>query len=482
MALAEYSAKMAVCVICVFLDGKRQTSSPCGNLPRTLFMNKRETRRNFIKKSAVAAGAVAATPYFNWNEKAFANQEKNDRPNIGCIGVGSMGSGDARGHAGFGDIVAVCDVDERHANRAKEAKNIGKGKADVYGDYRKVLDRKDIDVVSIVTPDHWHIKIAVEALEAGKHVFCQKPLTLTLEENQLIRKACEKHKDRVFLVGTQQRSDKNKFLRAVNMVQKGLLGKIKKVTVGINGSPTGGPFPVAEVPKELNWEMWQGQAAQKEYREKRCHYQFRWWYEYSGGKFTDWGAHHVDIAMWALDKNGSKQGPVEVDGTDSKHPVPYKDGYATVDDSYNTSHDFSVVHRFADGIIMDVTSRGDNGITFEGDKGKIFVNRGKITGKPIEENWDKDAFTAEDVSKLYKGKPHEGHKNNFYRCIREGGLTVSDPFSHVQAMAACHLSVIAARLGRKIKWNPLTETIIGDEQAESFQARERREGYDILKV
>lgn len=440
------------------------------------------TRRDVMKAAAVATGAIAATPYFPWSEKAFANQDKNDRPNIGCIGVGSMGSVDARGHANFGNIVAVCDVDERHALRAKNDDRIGKDVADAYGDYRKVLDRKDIDAVSIVTPDHWHIKIAVEALEAGKHVFVQKPLTLTLEENQLIRRACEKHSNLAFLVGTQQRSDRNKYMRAVNMVQKGLLGKIKHVTVGINGSPTGGPFPVAEVPKELNWEMWQGQAPLQEYRARRCHYEFRWWYEYSGGKFTDWGAHHVDIAMWALDKNGSKQGPASVDGTNCEHPVAYKDGNPTVDDCYNTSHKFSVIHTFDDGVTMDVTSHGDNGITFEGTKGRIFVNRGKITGTPIQENWDKDAYTNDDVTKLYKGKPYEGHKNNFYRCIREGGLTVSDPFSHVQAMSVCHLSTIAARLGRKFKWDPASENIIGDEQAASMQARKRREGYEILEV
>lgn len=444
--------------------------------------NSQSTRRQVLKNTALGAGAIASTPYFNWSEKAFANQDKNDRPTIGCIGVGSMGTGDAQGHARFGDVVAVCDVDERHALRAKNHERIGKGKADVYGDYRKVLERNDIDTVSIVTPDHWHIKIAVEALEAGKHVFVQKPLTLTLEENQLIRRACEKHPELAFLVGTQQRSDRNKFMRAVNMVQKGLLGDIKHVTVGINGSPTGGPFPVADVPKELDWEMWQGQAPAKAYRERRCHYEFRWWYEYSGGKFTDWGAHHVDIAMWALNKNGAKQGPTSVDGTDSKHPVEFKDGNPTVDDSYNTSHDFSVIHTFDDGITMDVTSRGDNGITFEGTKGRIFVNRGKITGKPIEENWDKDAYTDQDVANLYKGKPHEGHKDNFYRCIREGGLTVSDPFSHIQAMAVCHLSAIAARLNRKLKWDPVNEKIVGDDLAASMQSRERREGYDILKV
>jgi predicted dehydrogenase len=440
----------------------------------------RVDRRRFIGGAAI--GAISAVPYFTWQEAAFANVSQNDRPNIGCIGVGSMGSGDARAHATFGNIVAVCDVDEAHALRAKNAGNIGKGKSDHYGDYRKVLDREDIDVVSIVTPDHWHIKIAVEALEAGKHVFCQKPLTLTLEENRLIRNACKKHPKQAFLVGTQQRSDRGRFLRAVNMVQKGLLGDIKRVTVGINGSPKGGPFPVAEVPKTLNWDMWQGQAPVQEYRTRRCHYEFRWWYEYSGGKFTDWGAHHVDIAMWALNRNSAGDGPVEVDGTNCQHPVDYKDGHALVNDAYNSSHVFSVLHKFADGVVMDVTSHGDNGITFEGTKGKIFVNRGKITGVPIEESWDKDLYSDEDVVALYKGKPYEGHKNNFYRCVREGGLTVSDPFSHLQAMAVCHLSTLAARLGRKIKWDPKTEQVVGDKQANSFTGRERRKGFEILEV
>jgi len=237
------------------------------------------TRRDFLKKSAAAAAVGGAVPYFAWSEKAFANQSANDRPRIGCIGVGSMGSGDAHGHANFGDIVAVCDVDSKRADKAKNDGNIGKGKADAYGDYRKVVERKDIDVVSVVTPDHWHVKIAIEALEAGKHVFSQKPLTLTLEENQLIRNACKKHDKQVFLVGTQQRSDSGKFLRAVNMVQKGLLGDIQKITVGINGSPTGGPFPKVDPPAELDWNMWLGQAPKVDYIQRRCHYEFRWWYE-----------------------------------------------------------------------------------------------------------------------------------------------------------------------------------------------------------
>lgn len=445
-------------------------------------------RRHFLQTTSGAAlGAAlpltggAIIPYYAWSAPDFSNRSKNDRPQIGCIGTGSMGTGDAQDHARFGDVVAVCDVDRNHAENAKNHDRIGKGKADVYVDYRQVLERADIDVVSIVTPDHWHVKIALEALAAGKHVFCQKPLSLTLEENQLIRAACQKYADRVFFVGTQQRSDRDRFLRAVNMVQKGLLGDIKKVTVAIDGSPTGGPFPVAEVPEQLNWDLWQGPAPAHDYRERRCHYEFRWWYEYSGGKFTDWGAHHVDIAQWALNENGAGQGPISFDGTDAKHPVEYKDGHATVLDSYNTSHDFSIGCQFASGTEMVITSRGDNGVLFEGTKGRLFVNRGRIAGKPIEENWDEGQFEQSDVEALYKGKPFEGHKANFYRTISEGGLPVSDVYSHVQIMNTCHLAAIAARLGRKIQWDPQSEKIVGDEQAAAFFARQPRAGFEYLR-
>ncbi len=439
-------------------------------------------RRAFLRKSAtVAAGAVAA-PYLLSASGARASMSANDRLLIGCVGLGGMGVGDAHEHNNFGDIVAVCDVDAKRMEAAKNDPQIGKGKADAFGDYRRVLDRKDIDIVSVVTVDHWHIKVAVEALMAGKHVFCQKPLTLTLEENQLIRNACKKYNKQAFLVGTQQRSTRHLFLRAVNMVQKGLLGDIKKITVGINGGDVGGPFQKTTPPPELNWEMWLGQAPEVQYIPQRCHYQFRWWYEYSGGKFTDWGAHHVDIATWAIQQDKQGMGPIEIDGADSKHPVPFKDGYPTVDDCYNTAHDFAVKCKFANGTQMIVTSRGDNGVLFEGTKGRMFVNREKITGKPIEENWDEGKFTDDDVVKLYKGKPYEGHKSNFYRCIREGGLPVSDVFSHVQAMNTCHLCAIAARLGRTIKWDPQAEKIVGDDQAAAFFARKPRPGYEIPRV
>jgi predicted dehydrogenase len=313
-------------------------------------------------------------------------------------------------------------------------------------------------------------------------VFCQKPLTLTIEENQLIRNACKKYKDRVFIVGTQRRTERDLFVRAVNMVQKGLLGEIKKIVVGINPSTVGGPFPKLAPPKELDWNRWLGQTPMVDYIAERCHYNFRWWYAYSGGKFTDWGAHFIDTATWAIQQDRGGMGPIEIDGTDAKHPVPFKDGYPTVENCYNTAHDFAVKCKFPSGIEMIVDSRSDAGIRFEGVKGRIFVDMGRIVGKPIEEKWDEGKYGPDDLVRLYKGKPYESHKANFFRCIREGGLPVSDVFSHVQVLNTCHLCAIAARLGRVIHWDPQDETILHDEQAAAFLARPRRPEFDIPKV
>ena len=464
---------------------------------------KNTNRREFLKRSTVAAVAAGLTPYlFSGAQPAFA-QAASDRLRMGCIGVGSMGRGDAHGFNGLVDIVALCDVDAKHLEYAlgeNYGKRDGSGKSspDTYKDYRKILDRDDIDVVSVVTPDHWHVKIAIEALQAGKHVFCQKPLTLTVEENQLIRAACKKY-DKVFQVGTQQRSQRNEFALATLMIRKGLLGDIKNMICDIGGSPTCRPIPKADVPPTLDFEMWLGQAPLVDYvatsetaqegkavwpRNSRTHYEFRWWYEYSGGKFTDWGAHHIDCALWAIDRLGEGQGPVRFKPIVFDHPVPYKDGYPTQDNRYNTSQNFDIECTFADGVTLRVASRSEdgNGILFEGTRGKIHVSRGRIAGRlfdAIKENV-RELFPDEEFNKLYNGKKFEGHKENFISCIRDGGLPVSDVFSHVQAMNVCHLSAIAARLGREVDWDPKTEKT-GDAQSQGFLAREQRKGYEISR-
>lgn len=455
----------------------------------------RHSRRDFLKTAAVVGGGVFV-PGWSLNGRTCAADFKtpSERPIVGCIGTGKRHRGVSYMAMQYTMVTALCDVDTSHFGPAKkwisEIQGSDRG-VTLHEDYREILDRDDIDVVTITTPDHWHAKIAIEAMRAGKDVYCEKPLSLTIEEGKQIVKVV-KETGRVIQVGTQQRTAfEQRFLKAVALIRAGRIGRVKRVQCAVGEGPTSPTLPVTSPPKTLNWERWLGQAPLVDFRSapsgekdpySRGHYTFRWWYEYSGGKFTDWGAHHVDIATWAIEHDKEGMGPIEIDGTDANHPVPFKDGYPTVDDCYNTAHDYAVRCKFANGIEMTVDSRSNNGILFEGTKGRIFVSRGKITGKPIEENWDEGKFGDEDLMRLYKGKTPEGHKNNFYRSIREGGLPLSDVYSHVQALNTCHLCAIAARLGRAIKWDPKAEKIIGDEQAASFFAREQRKGYEIPSV
>src|SRR5579872_2264176 len=320
-------------------------------------------RRGFLKTSSLAALAGSSLPYWSTSESALALgfQSASERPVAGCIGTGDRWRGGIRpALMQFADVAAVCDVDLFHLRWGQDLVDREQGKrvnrqVAMHEDYRRILDRKDIDVVTIVTPDHWHSKIAIEALKAGKDIYCEKPLTLTIDEGKQIIKVLNETK-RVFQVGTQQRSEGgNKetpqyFLTAVALVKAGRIGSVKKVTCHINGAPGSGPIPIAEVPLGMNWDMWLGQAPYVDYRsgnfgnnprypESRTHYEFRWWYEYSGGKMTDWGAHHVDIAQWAIGMD--KTGPVSVQGT-ANHPVPLKDGVPTEDDRYNAATTFNV--------------------------------------------------------------------------------------------------------------------------------------------
>ena len=449
-------------------------------------------RRQFLKGSSAAVAGATLTPYLLSSAQPVRAQAPSDRLRVGCVGVGSMGRGDAHDFSNLADVVAICDVDSEYGI-AETLKNptIGKirdgkrqGAPDTCKDYRRILDRNDIDIVSIVTTDPWHVKICIEALQAGKHVFCQKPLTLTVEEGQLTRNAVKKYPKLVFQIGSQQRSQRDQFATACLMVRKGMLGEIRKMTVDIGGGDVGGPFQKTTPPDSLDFDMWLGQCPVVEYIPQRVHYQFRWWYEYGGGKFTDWGAHHIDFAHWALNEVAEGQGPVSFNPIKANHPVPFKDGYPTVDDCYNTSHEFEISCKFASGVEMLVVnnSRDGNGILIEGTRGRIHVDRGRIRGRGFEDGVQ-NSLTEDDFTELFNGKKFDGwHKRNFIDCIREGGLPISDVISHIQAMNSCHLCAIAARLGREIKYDPKTEKILGDDQASTFLAREWRKGFEIPRV
>jgi len=454
------------------------------------------SRRDFLKTSTGAAAAGLLTPYFLTAARAQTTPAKNDRPLIGCIGNGGMGTGDARKAAAFGDIVAVCDVDRTRAEKAAADPKIGMGKAQIFGDYRKLLDRKDIQIVTISTPDHWHSRIAIDAMKAGKDIYCQKPLTLTIDEGKTLCKVLQQTK-RVFQVGTQQRSENNNmFLTAVAVAQSGRLGKIRRVTACISDAPAGGPFEKVAPPPELDWDMWLGQAPKVDYIKERCHYTFRWWYEYSGGKMTDWGAHHVDISQWALGMQDS--GPISIEPVSATLPVTLKDGMPTKDDYFNTPTNFLVRCMYANGVELlivdaflpeqvkdefrtknkDGSYKKDNGILFEGEKGWMFVSRSKLVGPAVDE-LKANPIPDEVLIKLRHGKPLGSHMENFILCTQDRGLPVSDLATHHRSMTVCHLANIAIRLGRKLKWDPKSEQIVGDPQANAWQSRAQRKGFEV---
>ena len=372
----------------------------------------------------------------------------------------------------YGDVVAIADVD-RHVREQARA-SFGSTPR-IFEDYRQLLDRSDVDVVLIATPDHWHAKMLIDAVRAGKDVYCEKPLTLTVDEGRHILKAVEET-DRVVQVGTWQRSD-SRFRLAAEMVRQGRIGKLLRVTCATDKNPTGGPFTTQPIPGHFNWDLWQGQTPDRPYIPERSHYTFRWWYEYSGGKMTDWGAHHIDIAQWAIDSL-----PVSIDG---RATLPQSPG----EDSYNVAVDFEADIEYANGVKLLIRDNGRNGILFEGDAGRIFVNRGSINGKPVEDlaksPLSRDQFSLYSSDNLDRpdraGKLDAiiNHMGNFYDCCLSRQTPISSVLSQHQSVTTCHLANISQRIGRPLQWNPESERFVGDTEADAWLAREQRQGYEV---
>jgi predicted dehydrogenase len=455
-------------------------------------MSMQSNRREFLKRS-LAAGAIVTLPG-SWPGRARA--DVNSQMTVAAIGVGgsrgafSQGGHVARRAAQHARMVAVCDVDEVHM--AEFNKDFG-NKLAQYADYRQLLEREKPDVVTIGTPDHWHVPIAIAALHAGCDVYCEKPLTLTIEEGFRIRDAV-KETGRVFQVGTQQRSEHDLlFLKAIAIVGSGRLGKNVNAIAAIGGTPGEvGPYPSTSPPEGLDWDMWVGPAQQAEYSQARRK-EFRWYYDYSGGKMTDWGAHHIDIAQWALGHDHS--GPVKVAGRGKFTPlvpkkfdwVAYFEGRASLANGYQTPMQFNIDCHYADGSLLHVCDsyvrptekiQFDNGILFEGDDGRIFVNRGALNGKPIENMTESEQKALhEQVIALYRGHEPGDHMRDFFDCVKSRATPISDVETHHRTMTTCHLCNIALMLGRELKWDPQKEAFHGDEQATVLMTRPRREKF-----
>ena len=460
-------------------------------------------RRRFLGSTLAS---IAGSGFFTSTQPASAARFKSasEQPVAGFIGTGIRFHNIAPEATEYGPNAAVCDLDAVQLGRAKQVilqqhHKLGRPLVvATYEDYRHVLDRSDIDVVFIATPDHWHTKIAIEAMQAGKDIYCEKPLTLTIREGQQILDVM-KRTGRIVQVGTQQRTEYDSmFAKAVAVVRDGRIGKPKEITVAIGGSLESPTLPEVDVPKHLNWERWLGQAPLTSYRQGdiihkdgwgagfplgRAHRYYRGWYEYSGGKLTDWGAHHVDIALWAVDKLRDDIGPVGIEPLMVEHPVPFKGGMPQEDDRFNAATKFKVRLTFADGLVMMVRHSADdlgfeNGVMFQGTQGRFLVNRGKLVGKPIEE-LEKNPLPDDALTQLYGQQPPQSHIENFMTCVKTREQPISDVSSHNRMMAICHAINVALRLNRQLTFDPKTDEFIGDAEANTFVERPQRRGYEI---
>ena len=434
------------------------------------------SRRQFLTGSLAGLAAAGLPTWFARRAEAAEAERMsiapkkigpNDTIQFGVIGPGGskggyrMGLGDARGIAGHEGckIIAACDVDAQHLAEAVEAFGPDcKG----YRDFRELLARKDIDAVVIGTPDHWHTIISIEAMKAGKDVYCEKPLTLTIDEGKKLVKVW-RETERVFQTGSQQRSD-GRFRLACELVRNGRIGRIKKVETYLPTGPTGGPFEVKPVPEDLDWDMWLGPAFHTDYVKERTHGNFRWWLEYSGGMLTDWGAHHNDIAHWGLGMDRS--GPLRVEAS-GRAPNP---GH----NCYNTYPEFDIDFVYPGGIRLHCTNKGENGVLFEGDEGWIFVSRGTI--RASDQRLLDDPLPSGAI-RLYESSDHRG---DFVDCIRSRKQPICDAEIGHRSVSVSHLANISLRLGgRRLDWDAWEERFASNEEANTYLSRPMRKPWRI---
>jgi predicted dehydrogenase len=403
--------------------------------------------------SAAATTAAVSAPLY-LPARVFG---ANERIVFGFIGVGGMGTGNLKKH--LTDTAAVCDVDQKHMARAVKLVEGKGGKCDAYGDYRKLLERRDIDAVVISTPDHWHARTTVDACEAGKDVYCEKPLSLTVVEGRKMVEAARRNK-RVVQTGSMQRSDR-RFRLACELVRSGRIGKLQTVLAGIaKTNHPGEPISDSDPPPELDYDFWVGPARWRPYNKNRVHYNFRFFWDYSGGQMTNWGAHYIDIGQWGIGTDDSGPIRTHLDMVEF-HPKKW----------HEVTEKFRVTHTYESGVQLIAGQLQDDipiGTTFIGEKGRIFVDRRKITSEPTD---IVEKPIGEGDVHLYQSNDHHG---NFMECIKTREKPICDVEIGHRSATVCHLGNIACRLGRDLRWNPVKEQIIGDDEAAAMLRRPYR--------
>lgn len=401
---------------------------------------------------------------------------------MGCIGLGGRGTVNLKTFLGQPDvqIVALCDVDAG-STRYEDAWHRGLGPAqetveqhyaaqrtsgsfrgvEAYRDFRQLLARDDLDAVCISTPDHWHAPMVVAAARAGKDIYCEKPLSLTIRDGRAMVDAVNRY-GRVFQCGSQRRSDA-KCRRSCELVRNGRIGRLHTVRVGLPGghwirSNAKKTFEVEPVPEGFDYDLWLGPAPWAPYIFNRCHWNWRWNLDYSGGNVTDWGAHMIDMAHWGM--GCDETGPVEVEGRGTWPPR---------ENLWNAATGFEFTCTYANGVRMIVTNGGPN--RFEGTDG--WVNLGGATNPP-------ELAAAEigpDEIHLYESRSQH---SNFLDCVKSRARTAAPVETAHRSISVAHLGNIAMQTGHKLRWDPEREEILGDETASRLLGRPKREPWRIL--
>ena len=430
----------------------------------------RITRRHFFKKTAVAASSALALPVIipQSARGAGGTVAPSNRIVMGAIGVGSMGQGDLNGFLGKGEVqmVAVCDVDRHHREQARQKVNDKYKNSDcqAYLDFRDLIGRGDLDAVQLALPDHWHAIPAIAAARAGLDIHGQKPFARSIKEGRAICDAVDRY-GRIWQTGSQQRSSYN-FYHAARLVRNGRLGKIHKIEVGLPNGGTHGPAQELPVPEHLDWNFWLGPAPWRPYCDfgrGSCHWQWRWIMDYSGGQLTDWAGHHIDIAHWGMGYDTT--GPVEIEG---------KGTYAE-SGLYDTPYEYRFTCKYRDGVELTVANNSQvaQGVKWYGEKGWIFVRRGRLEADPIDVL--KEEIGPGEIHLHRSGD----HKQDFLDAIKTRQLTVAPSEVGHRSISVGLLGEIAMLTGRKIHWNPDTEEIINDPGASALLGRSYREPWTL---
>jgi hypothetical protein len=425
----------------------------------------RFSRRRFLGNTLTAAGGLFAGPQIIRAE-TLGNAEKtaaNSRIGMAFIGMGLISDGHLKTFAGMKECqpIAVCDVKKWQLDNAvKVLKDRGFEDIQATSKFEEVLANPAVDAVCVTTPDHWHVAIALAAMKAGKDVYVEKPMTLTVEEGKAMV-AAEKKYGRIVQVGSQQRSSTH-FRIAANLIRNGLIGDVKEIYCQLGQFPQPpNPEVIIPVPEGFDYDRWLGPTPFYEYSDNRVKGNYgggwRCYWDYGGRKFGDWGAHHYDIVQWALGRDAT--GPVEF--------IPA--GFEGAEHHH---------YRYADGITVWRDKKPDHGhmIRFIGTEGEVHVSRGKIASLP--EGLVRHQFGPNDVLV----EESNDHRKNFIEAIHSRKPTICPATVGHRTASICHLSAIAERLGKPFRWDPVAENVTDLAEAKAMQDRDRREGYALPEV